>query len=80
MELAVDEELLDKYIKLVSSNGEMPHKGIKSILENIRMLGYIFRDYHNIVLHRSGIDAEMDEEYGHYLDKRAAGLKIDFEA
>ena len=78
MDLIIEECVLDEFIKESSSKGEVPHKGIYNLLKSIRLLGYMYRETHRIVLTNTESEAELDEEYAKYLDKRASGLKVKF--
>ena len=80
MDLCIDEKLLDDYIAEVSSGGALPHKGIMAVLINLRLLGYLHRGQHNIILQNGGEGAELNESYAKYLDKKASGLSVDFKA
>ena len=78
MDLIIDEGLIDKFIEMTSINGEQCHKGIHHLLKDIRMLGYLHRGGHNILLEGEEGIADLSAEYSTYLDKRAAGIKTKF--
>jgi hypothetical protein len=80
MELILDEETLNQYIAEVASGGSSPHKGIYNLLLSVQMLGYIHRDYHNVKLTFREYDAETSDDYAKYLDKKASGLNVKFNA
>ena len=79
MDLIIEECVLDEFIKESSSKGEVPHKGIYNLLKSIRLLGYMHRESHRIILTSAESEADLDEEYAEYLDKRASGIKVTFE-
>lgn len=78
MEIIIEEGVLDNFIKETSTVGESPHKGIHNFLISVRMLGYLYRDSHNIVLLNGESQADYDEAYAEYLDKRASGFDVVF--
>ena len=78
MDLIINEGLIDRLIEMTSINGEQCHKGLHHILKDIRMLGYLHRGGHRILLEGSEGIAELSAEYATYLDKRAAGIKTKF--
>jgi|TARA_R110000803_G_scaffold73644_4_gene137507 hypothetical protein len=80
MELIIDEEMIDKYIQEVSTQGQSPHKGIYSLLLDFKMLGYLYRGSHSIRLIHKEHDADISEGYANYLDKKASGINVDFKA
>ena len=80
-ELRIDEELLNKCIQQVSESGEQQHRGIKGLLEMIAMAGYRWRTPVKVVLFNSLHDkeADLDEDYNAYLDRKACGENITWE-
>ena len=80
-ELRIDEELLNKCIQQVSESGEQQHRGIKGLLEMLAMAGYRWRNPVKIVLYNSSHDkeADFDEDYNAYLDRKACGENITWE-
>ena len=79
MDIIIEEAVLDKYIEETNASGDSQHKGIYQFLKSIRMLGYLHREKHRIILHSGDYEASLDEDYAEYLDKRASGIKITFE-
>jgi len=73
MEFHIDEQVLNDYLKLLRTDGEMNHKGIYALLSQLAMMGYLHRDSHKVVLHNNGSEADLDEDYEKYLDNKAAG-------
>ena len=78
MDLIINEGLIDRFIELTSINGEQCHKGLHHLLKDIRMLGYLHRGEHRILLEGGEGIADLSAEYASYLDKRAAGIKTKF--
>jgi len=79
MDIIIEEEVLDQFIKDTSLQGDWGHKGIHNLLISIRQLGYLHRNEHQIILTSGESEANLDEEYAEYLDKRASGIKVTFE-
>ena len=77
VEMKLDEEQMNYFIDLTNPDGDFAHRGLNAILRDIMMLGYLHRHTHQITLHNEGVDAEYDEEYQEYLDKRASNMKIE---
>ena len=79
-ELRIDEELLNACIQEVTV-GENQHRGIKGLLEMLAMAGYRWRNPVKIVLYNSSHDkeADFDEDYNAYLDRKACGENITWE-
>lgn len=77
MEMKLDEEQMNNYIDLTSHDGEFAHRGLNALLRDFLMLGYLHRHTHQVTLHNEGVDAEYDENYQEYLDKKASNLNID---
>jgi|TARA_B100000282_G_C31736673_1_gene493839 hypothetical protein len=76
MEFHIDEQVLNDYLKLLRTDGEMNHKGIYALLSQLAMMGYLHRDSHKVVLHNNDSEADLDEDYEKYLDNKAAGREI----
>jgi len=79
-ELRIDEELLNKCIQQVTV-GDYQHRGIKGLLEMLAMAGYRYRNPVKIVLFNSSHEkeADFDEDYNAYLDRKACGENITWE-
>ena len=78
MDIIIEEAVLDKYIEETNASGDSQHKGIYQFLKSIRMLGYLHREKHRIILQSGDYEADLDDEYAKYLDKRASGINIKF--
>ena len=81
MEMCIDEGLLNEFIEMTAFGGELHHRGLNALLRDIAMLGYLYRDKHNIILMNTHsdppVDSELDEDYQQYLDKKASGFNLD---
>ena len=77
-ELRIDEELLHKCIQQVTV-GDYQHRGIKGLLEMIAMAGYRWRTPVKVVLFNGDMEADLDDEYNAYLDRKACGEHITWE-
>ena len=75
-ELRIDEELLNECLREVSMGGDNQHRGIKGLLEMLAMAGYRWRTPVKVVLFNGDMEADLDEEYNAYLDRKACGEKI----
>lgn len=79
MELKIDEGTLNRYLEMTDFEGELHHRGLNALLKDIAMLGYLHRDEHKIILMNSDstppVDAEYDEDYQKYLDRKASGIQ-----
>ena len=80
-ELRIDEELLNECLREVTMSGDNQHRGIKGLLEMLAMAGYRWRNPVKIVLYNSSHDkeADFDEDYNAYLDRKACGENITWE-
>ncbi len=76
-ELRIDEELLKECIK-VATFGETQHRGIKGLLEMIAMAGYRWRTPVKVVLFNGDKEADLDDDYNAYLDRKACGESLEF--
>jgi len=72
MDLLIDEQLLNQFIKDTDDGGHLAHKALHALLKDMAMLGYLYRDEHTITLVNNKVTAEDDEEYQKYLDQRAS--------
>ena len=79
MEMCIDEGLLNEFIELTAFGGELQHRGLNAFLRDIAMLGYLYRDKHQIIFMNTNsdppVDSELDEDYQKYLDKKASGIQ-----
>tara|TARA_B100002019_G_scaffold246409_1_gene224253 strand:+ start:423 stop:689 length:267 start_codon:yes stop_codon:yes gene_type:complete len=75
-ELRIDEELLNECLREVSMGGDNQHRGIKGLLEMLAMAGYRWRTPVKVVLFNGDMEADLDEEYNAYLDRKACGENI----
>ena len=75
-ELRIDEELLNECLREVSMSGDNQHRGIKGLLEMLAMAGYRWRTPVKVVLFNGDMEADLDDEYNAYLDRKACGESI----
>jgi|TARA_R110000824_G_C15106116_1_gene666732 hypothetical protein len=75
-ELRIDEALLHQCHYLLTYNKNFQHKGLRNIIEMIAMAGYRHRSEYKIVLFQDDIEAEYDEDYAAYLDKKACSEDV----
>ena len=78
-ELRIDEELLNECLREVSMSGDNQHRGIKGLLEMLAMAGYRWRTPVKVVLFNGDMEADLDEDYNAYLDRKACGEHITWE-
>ena len=69
-ELRIDEELLNECLEFATV-GEHQHRGIKGILEMIALAGYRWRTPFKVVLFNGDKEADLDDDYNAYLDRKA---------
>ena len=75
-ELRIDEELLNECLRAVAMSGDNQHRGIKGLLEMLAMAGYRWRTPVKVVLFNGDMEADLDDEYNAYLDRKACGESI----
>ena len=75
--MKLDEEQMNNYIDLTKPGSELEHRGLNALLRDLLMLGYLHRHTHQVTLHNEGVDAEYDENYQEYLDKKASNMRIE---
>lgn len=77
-EFRVEEQIIDAAIERASPGGVCEDRLIYHILTSIREMGYRWRSEYKVVLFRGDIEAEFDEDYGKYLDKKAQREEAEF--
>lgn len=74
----IDEKMLEQYIELCSTEGEINHRGIYHMLKQLAMMGYLWRTNWRVLLFNGNHEAEVSEEYSKYLDLRAQHKDVSF--
>ncbi|HIB00928.1 MAG TPA: hypothetical protein EYO31_03320 [Phycisphaerales bacterium] len=70
-ELRVEERLIEEAIELVEPGGEQESRLLYHLLVQLREMGYRHRAIYRVVLFNEDADADFNEDYAAYLDKRA---------
>lgn len=70
-ELRVEERLIEEAIELVEPDGEHENRLLYHLLVQLREMGYRHRATYRVVLFNQDADADFDEDYAAYLDKKA---------
>lgn len=70
-ELRVEERLIEEAIELVEPDGEHENRLLYHLLVQLREMGYRHRATYRVVLFNEDADADFDEDYAAYLDKKA---------
>lgn len=71
-EVRIDEEILNGAIDLVNIGGDLENRLIYHLLTQIAEMGHRWRSEYKITLFNGDSEAELDDEYAKYLDKRAS--------
>lgn len=77
-EFRVEEFILDAAIDKARPGGENEDRLTYHILTSIRDMGYRWRSDYKVVLFRGDIEAEFDDDYAKYLDKKAQREEAEF--
>ena len=70
-EVRVEERLIEDAIELVEPGGEYESRLLYHLLVQLREMGYRHRAAYRVVLFNEDAEADFDEDYAAYLDKRA---------
>ena len=70
-EVRLDEVLLMKALDMVDVGGEYENRLLYQIIQQVLEMGHRHRAEYRIVLFNEDSEADFDEEYAEYLDKKA---------
>lgn len=70
-EFRIEEKMLEEAIRLSGPEGELNYRPIYHLLTTLREMGHRWRSEYRVVLFCNDVEAEYDERYALYLDKRA---------
>ena len=79
-ELRISEALLNECLHLLSYDENMQHRGLRNLVEMLAMAGYRYRSNYRVVLYNDDTEADFDEDYAHYLDLKAQGEDVIWDA
>lgn len=77
-EWRLDEILLNKALELTNVGGDCEHRLLYHMISQIAEMGYRWRSEYKVVLFNGENEAEFDEEYAEYLDKKAQRQDVDW--
>jgi len=70
-EVRLDEVLLMNVLEMVDVGGEHENRLFYQIVQQVLEMGYRHRAEYRVVLFNEDSEADFDEEYAEYLDKKA---------
>lgn len=70
-EVRIDEVILNQAIELVNVGGECEHRLLYHLVSQIAEMGYRWRSEYKVTLFNGDAEANFDDEYALYLDRKA---------
>ena len=78
-EVRIEERLLNDAVDLVKPGGEYESRLLYHLICQMQEMGYRHRANYRIVLFTDNCEADFDEEYAHYLDKKASRESVSWD-